>query len=309
MKICPDTGKPIVELSHSGLNTFASCPRKFAFRKMITNFKEDWEDSDATMAGSAIHAGIQDFMINKDRQLALEAMARHHSIDLVSTSKAANYSLEACTWTMLQFFEKSDLSTYELATFIKDGKEIPAVEIAFLVIIEFPTLVFHLRGFIDLVVKSPFSTRFLTVDIKTTTPNALFTFEQKYKWDWQLTSYGIPLNALLGNTGNFDTAILGVFLSDRDPEFKMPPYERKQSDIEAYQFYLLDKCAQIERYYLADHFPRHPQACVSYNKTCHFHNDCSNTKLQDMQMARNPSMKPGKEPRAFDPVFTVKLEN
>ena len=308
MNICPDTGKPIVELSHSGLNAFASCPKKFAFRKMITNFNEDWEDSDATMAGTALHAGIQNFMITRNRQDAMEAMAREHSIELINSANSSKYSLEACTWTLMEFFEKSDLPTYELATFVKDGVEIPAVEIAFMVVIEFNHLVFHLRGFIDLVVKSPFSSKFLTVDIKTTTPNALFAFEAKYTWDWQVTSYGIPLNALLGNTGSFDTAILGVFLSDRTPEFKMPPYTRKQSDIEAYQFYLLDKCAQIERYWLADHFPRHPQACVSYNKPCHFMNDCGNISLKDMQMARNPSMKPGKPPRPFDPVFIVKLE-
>ena len=308
MNTCPLTGKPIVELSHSGLNTFASCPKKFAFRKMITTFKEDWEDSDATAAGTAIHAGIQEYLISRDKTRALEAMALSHIIELHNTSKAAEYSLEACTWTMLKFFESDVLDGYELATFIKDGVAIPAVEIGFLVEIEFPTLIFHLRGFIDLVIKSLYSDKFLTADIKTMTSYGLDLFESKYRWDWQVTSYGIPLNALLGNTGDFDVGVLGVILSDREPIFKMPSYHRQQRDIEAYQFYLLDKCAQIERYWKAGHFPRHPQSCTGYNKLCHYHANCGEETLKGMQLAINPSMKTGAPPRPFDPVFTVKLE-
>lgn len=308
MNTCQRTGKPIVELSHSGLNTFASCPKKFAFRKMITTFKEDWEDSDATAAGTAIHAGIQEYLISQDKQRALEAMALAHHIELKNTSKASEYSLEACTWTMLKFFESDKLSGYELATFVKDGVAIPAVEIAFLVEVEFPDLVFHLRGFMDLVLKSLYSDRFMVTDIKTTTTYGKALFEHKYRWDWQGTSYGIPLNALLGHTGEFDIAFLGVFLSDREPEFTMPTYHRSTRDVEAYQFYLLDKCAAIARYYRADHFPRHPQACTSYNKLCHHHAHCAEETLKGMQLAVNPSMKTGAPPRPFDPVFTVKLE-
>ena len=58
MKYDPETGKPIIEISHSGLNTFASCPRLYAFRKIIETGIDDRGDSDATAVGTAMHEGI-----------------------------------------------------------------------------------------------------------------------------------------------------------------------------------------------------------------------------------------------------------
>lgn len=319
MQICQDTGKPIVEISHSGLNTFASCPKRFAFRKIIVSGEdEDRSASDATEAGTAFHEGLQEYMRSRDIDKAYEAVALHHHIQLHTPDRASNYSLEAVCIALRYAISPDtmpeaggmNITDYELATFIRDGVPHPATEVPFLVKIERPKLMFHLRGFIDLVVKHPTADRFMAVDIKTTTPQGLSrNFEQKYQWDWQCTSYGIPLAALLGVHDAFDVGIYGVALSDREPSVRFPVYHRNVIDIEDYQFYLLDKCRQIEEYYIAQRFPRQPSGCVSFNRPCYYMNACRASTLDQMQNEINPSGKPGapSSRRPHDPLFTAVL--
>lgn len=305
--ICPDTGKRIIELSHSGLNSFTSCPKRFAFRKFIINRFEERGETDATAVGSAMHEGLQEYMRSRSLEAALETLALHHPIQLNDNAKASEYSLEASAWTLMQAVVNSELPDYELVTFINDGVETPATEIAFLVKIEFEKYMFHLRGFIDLVLRNPLNGRFLPVDIKTTTPQGAGNMQEKYLYDWQVTSYGMPLNALLGNDRDFDVGIFGVIMSDREPKFIFPTWERKVSDIEDYQFYLLDKCRQIVFYAEQGMFPRHPQSCISFGRLCHYHQHCYARTVDDMQLVINPSKQHGYTGRPFNPVFTAHL--
>lgn len=317
MKLCPKTGKPIVEISHSGLNSFSSCPKRFAFRKIITTMDNGRDSSDAADAGSALHEGLQEYMRSRDEDKAVEAIALHHQIELQNTDKASVYSLEAVIWTFYRCIREEpdegglNLGDYELATFVKDGVEYPATEIPFLVEIETEHMMFHQRAYMDFVLRHPYSGKYVVVDAKTTTAQAKANFHVKYRWDYQVTSYGIPLQALLGETGSFHVGIYGVILSDRDPKLTFPLFERKISDIEDYQFYLTDKCRQIEHYWLQQRFPRNPSGCHSFGKACHYLNDCAAVSVRDMQMQINPSMQEGTGgPRGkpFEPVFVARME-
>lgn len=308
MQLCERTGKPIVELSHSGLNTFNSCPKKFAFRKMIINFDNQWEDSVAAGVGTAMHEGIQTYMKTRSLADAIEACALAHPIDLGENGKPSEYGLEATIWTLEHIINNSELPAYGLVNFIRDGREVPAVEIAFLVEIEFPKLMFHLRGFVDLIVQNPANGLLLPLDIKTTTPKGAENMAEKYFWDWQVTSYGIPLNILLGNDGNFETGVFGVIMSDREPRTIFPRYTRTQHDIDAYNYYLLDNCRRIEQYYTDDVYPRNPTGCVGYGRACHYLTQCGVSGLENMQNIINPSRKRGKPPREVDPMFIIHLE-
>ena len=309
MKTCERTGKPIIELSHSGLATFASCPKRFAFRKVVVNFFEERGNSDAAAVGTALHEGIQHFMVHRDVEQAIEQMARHHPIELQPNSSAAQYSLEAAVWTLQHCLTDSELPGYDLVYFKDaDGKDTPAVEVAFMVEIEVGPIMFHLRGFVDLILRNPMNGRFLPIDIKTMTPTAERTLGEKYYYDYQATSYAMPLNALLGNSGDFDTGIFGVILSDKEPKSSFPIYHRTQRDVEDYQYYLLDKCQQIVHYYQQGRFPRHPNSCIQFNRVCQYHSVCNAVNLRDMQLAVNPSMKTGDAGRPFTPLFTVRME-
>lgn len=307
LPLCPDTGKVILEISHSGLNTFNSCPKKWAFRKAILNFNEERRSSTAADVGSAMHAGIQEYMVSRDTDRALEVLAKEHPIELDDNGKANQYSLEASTITLLALIHSRQLDEYELATFIVDGEKKPAVEIGFLVVIELEHIVLHLRGFIDLVLLSHASERFMAVDIKTTTPQGAAFFREKYLYDYQCTSYGIPLQGLLGVEGDFDTAIFGIIQSDREPSFPFEPFRRTQQDVQDYYYWLLDACERIQRFWLAQQFPRGPNACVSYSKPCHFMSVCTLQTVPEMQNYMNPAHKLGAEPRPFVPTFTARL--
>lgn len=308
MQIDEATGKPIVELSHSGLMTFNSCPKKFAFRKIITNFNEERRESDASAVGTAMHEGIQEFMRSRNTIKAVEALVRAHPIELRDPSKANVYSVEASITTLLHVINESELPDYELAYFKNGDVMVPATEIAFLVIVETAFTIFHVRGYIDLVLRSQFEHNFFSVDIKTMTERSLATVEPKYKWDWQTTSYGIPLNALLGAHDRFRTGIFAVSQSDRNPQTKFPNYIRNQQDMKDYEFYLFDSCRRIEYYMRQDHFPRGPGACLPYGSVCPYHDKCGIVNVAGMQMAVNPSGKSGAPPRPFNPIFTARFE-
>lgn len=305
---CERTGKPILQISHSGLHTFAACPRKWAFNKAIVSFNEEREAKTAADVGSALHACLQDYVQHHDEDKALETLALHHPIELNPGDAVNTYSLEASLITALHVMRSGELDNFELVTFVKNGERKPAVEIGFLVEIEMDHIMIHLRGFIDLVVKSRASDRIMAIDIKTTTTRGAENFDVKYTYDWQTTSYGIPLQGLMGISGAFDTGILGIVSSDRDPECVFKPFRRTQHDIDEYYYYLLDKCAAIERYWVAQRFPRDPGGCVSFSRTCYFFKQCGVSTLPEMQMLVNPSMRIGAAYRDEPPVFTARLE-
>lgn len=313
MELDEKTGKPIVELSHSGLMTFNSCPKKFAFRKIIVNFNEERRQSDASAVGSALHEGIQEFMRSRSMDKAYEALILAHPIELQDPSKANVYSIEASITTLKHVLTdvkagERCIADYDLAYFKKGDLTIPATEVAFLVIIELEHMIFHVRGFIDLVLQELNAESFFAVDIKTTTAQQAATLNAKYTYDWQLTSYGIPLNALLGSRAKFRTGILGVIQSDRDPQSLFPNYLRNQADIDSYHYYLIDSCRRIQRYWLDNQFPRGPSSCIAYGKQCTYFAQCTATSIDKMQLLVNPSKKPGDPPRPFDPVYIAKLE-
>lgn len=297
MNIDPKSGKPIIEISHSGLGTFASCPRKFAYRKVLTTGEQDRFSSVSASVGQAMHEGLQSYALHRDLDKAILAMAKGHPID-IERSDSAQYSLEACTTTLLHAVE-NELFDYELVYVdTPSGERKPGVEAKFLVEIDLGDecpVIFHLRGYIDLILRSTVSGRLMPVDIKTTTPQAQTFIEAKYQYDHQTTSYGLPLNALLGNFDKYDTGIFGVIMSDIEPQAALHSYTRTLGDIEDYQLYLLDKCSQIARYYMNGFFPRHPNACVAFNKLCPFHAHCHLRTMKEMQMRINPSMEPAPE--------------
>jgi hypothetical protein len=312
MKTCERTGKPIVELSHSGLMTFNSCPKKFAFRKMIVNFENEREESNATAVGTAMHEGLQEFMRTRSLEKALIALALAHPVQLdESNGKAWEYSLEASITTLEYVVTQSELARFELVYFKRDGVEIPATEIAYMIEIETKHLVFQYRMLVDTIARNPDTGLFLPIDYKTTTEKSAPDFHVKYKWDNQVTSYGIALQHLLGYDGQFETGVLGIIMSDRKPSTVFPIFQRGKADIDDFYYTLLDNCRRIEQYYVDDRFPRGPAACISYKRPCPFLGSCGVTGLQQMQMLMNPSKKTGAgHPSKHDlsPMFTVRLE-
>lgn len=305
---CPDTGKPILEISHSGLNTFNSCPKKWAWRKAVVQNNSTREESDATACGSALHEGLQDYLTHKNVDRAIATMAMRHPIELRDPSTASKYSLAASVTTMMNVINSGELDKWELAKFDVGGVLRPAIEVPALVVIETPHLVFHLRQFIDAVLFNYVSGHFFAIDIKTTTPQGIAHFEEKYKYDWQVTSYGIPLAGLLGVSENFDVGILGVIQDHRSPTFTFPKWTRTKHDVDAYYHWLMEAVIRIQRMWLSGLFVRQPTACVGYGKLCPFFASCGVDSLRDMQMLANPSGDPGDPGRPFEPFYTAKLE-
>jgi PD-(D/E)XK nuclease superfamily len=310
-KIDEQSGKPILEISDSGLKTFQSCPKKWGFAKAIVSYNDRERGGDASEVGSAMHAAIQDFMVHRDEDRAILVLAENHPIELLDSKNAATYSLEASTITLLEVLENSALVQYELAYFDRGGEKVPAIEIPYMIRIELDHIVLVLRAFVDVIVRTENNT-YMAIDIKTATALSVKNFAFKYLYDWQITSYGVALNALLGIDGDLRVAVQGVVQSDREPSHDMPIFKRSKADRDAYFFWLLDNCRRIERYWLARTFPRNPGACVAFGRECYFHAQCGANTIEAMQLLINPSRTEGTSDirgrGAFEPMFTIQLD-
>lgn len=311
MKTCTETGKPIVEISHSGLQTFKSCPRKFAYRKVLINADQRDFSGIAANVGTAMHEGIQEAFRSRDLDKAIEALALHHPIELPKGTDASVYSIESSIITLREALT-DEIMDYELVSVERNGETVDGIEVKFLVVIDLGPdcpVIFHLRGYIDLILKHPFNGVIAPIDIKTMTPNAFAQAYNKYRQDTQITSYGMPINALLGQFDEFQAGIFAVSMSDYNPQTKLHPYKRRIGDVEDYQFDLLDSCQRIARYYQLQHFPRNSSGCVAFGRPCKFLEHCHLRTMEEMQDRINPSRKVihSGRPEA-PPMITLRVE-
>lgn len=289
------TGRRILDISPSGLNAYNACPRRFAYNKVIIPSAMRDNSGLAANVGTAMHEGIQEYFRTRDVEKAVLALAKFHPIDLGKQVKdAANYSLEASTITLLHAIE-DDFCQSELVPIIDhNGVERDGTEVKFLIVIDLgpdcPVL-FHYRGYIDLIIRDMLSDKVIPVDIKTMLPKAYGMVESKYKFDYQTTPYGLVLNSVLGNFENFTTAIFAVSQFDGGPEVRYIPYNRSVGEIEDFQLYLIGACSQIARNYGNEYWPQHPSACYNFNRLCHYHEHCHLRTLKEMQLRVNPSQK------------------
>lgn len=312
MNLCPETGKPIVEISHSGIKSFNSCPRRFAYRKILVNADQRDASGIAASVGTAMHEAIQSYFITRDVEKALETLAMHHPIELPQGTDASVYSLEASINTLRHVIRDEEIMDYELVHVERDGKTVPGVELYFVIVIDLGPdcpVIFHLRGYIDLILRHPNNHRIAPIDIKTMTPRALSNAPLKYRYDEQITSYGMPVNALLGEFDEFLVGVMAVSQDDYAPAASLITYLRNQGDVQDYQFQLLDTCRRIAQYYMLDHFPRNSSACITFNRPCNYIEHCHLRTMEEMQNRINPSGKiihQGREPSA--PSIVMRIE-
>src|ERR1700761_1328383 len=116
-------------LSHSSGRLLESCARKLEFRKMYAHPGKD-RSVPADM-GTALHRGVQTYLITKDQDKAIIEYMLSYPIDLCQ-SLMDKYSLEAGYNTLMAIMNEQSLVEYELIKVnCLDGVIRPAVEVPF----------------------------------------------------------------------------------------------------------------------------------------------------------------------------------
>lgn len=277
---------------------YESCKRKYELTKLFQHPTER-ESNVPGETGKALHAGYQNFLINKDRDKAIEAMMLEYPIDLCADVGDFR-SLEACYSTMNAMIDSGAFLEYEIASVhCLDGEIRPAIEVAFKITIKdfslsderYIPVIFV--GFIDFILYDTVLDEYLVVDIKTTRDN-LVDKTNIYRYDNQCIPYALVLERILNRDIHaLNSKIFSVYLDIMKPGCKVYSYTRPRADVEDWARGLLVKLHEIKQFYNMGWFPRSAKSCVSFKKPCYFIDICASRDHRNIQ---NHFLMPGQEP-------------
>lgn len=267
-------------LSHSSRSSFRRCTRLFEFGKLYGDAPRR-DDSYPGEVGNALHRGFQDYLIHKDVNSAMYKflLAFPHEIEFADSKNVAR-SLEACYATLQELIRSPIVDEYELVSVkTRFGDTRPAIEVPFAIEITnspFPIPVYFV-GFIDAILFSRITSRYMVDDIKTTRMN-MMDMSSRYEFDEQTIPYGIILEQILGNKiDQFDVSYLSAYIDILEPRAKLYPFTKNSSHISDWFSGLCDDIGRMSGYYKNEFWPRatNGETCLSFNRPCSFIEYCT----------------------------------
>lgn len=252
----------LFEYSYSSQNTFHSCPRKLEFHKIYKAKRRN--DSIPANAGKAVHAGFQEYLISRDENKALfAAYLAYGAFENPYYKINHDRSFSACIGTLLHLFENFPFEDYTLATI----NNRPAVEVGIRLILSES---FHYIGFIDCIFYDEIQDRYIIVDIKTHR-NHIADKLPLYQFDSQCIPYAYALAHMQEDFFTFDCMYISVFLDTIKPSMEIYEITRTIEDAEDWFTTLKLDMKEIQFFRESNYFPRHGNACMSFNSPCpHF---------------------------------------
>ena len=302
-----------LELSHSSRMLGGSCWRKLEFRKFYNSSR--FEESMATGSGTALHAGIQNYVVSKDKDEAIFEMMMAYPIQFQKSPMDAR-SIETAYGTQMKAMESDKLGEWEVAMVEHptDGL-IPAVEIPFcLRIAELPwyedgkPIQIDFIGYIDLIMYNKLEDQYAVWDIKTTTKDAAVS--DMFKFDEQCLPYGLVLQALLGldYTRGFEVGYWTQYMHILEGREQLYTAIKDGTDVQEWLTgYMIDLYA-IRQFYQMGWFPRRSSGCSQWNRNCSYMDFCESrdaNTIENMIAADNVNYK--KSDRA-EPWIVVDLQ-
>lgn len=301
-----------LRISHSSHSTLQSCERKLEFRKFYPH-ATDIERDLPPEVGHALHTGYQSWLMDKDRDKAVLDMMFRYPIDLCADPN--NYrSLEASYATLNTMIDSGIFMEYEIASIrCPDGIIRKAVEVPFQIDIKNFSLSDDRQvdveyvGYIDLILFNRVLEEYIVADIKTTRLNEK-DYTPLYAFDTQCLPYALVLEAILGlSIKRLTASYLVAYVDLQKPRVLRYTFEKSEIDIRDWARTLYSDLLEIKKFYALGWFPRRPNSCYSFRKTCQFFDICH---------TRNPAaitqwFLMGKEPfseKKFEPWFRVELE-
>ena len=302
-----------LRLSYSSYNgSYQSCERKFEFSKLYPH-TEDQEISLDGETGHALHVGYQSWLMERDRDKALEAMMFRYPIGLCSNPVKPK-SLEACFASLNQMTDSGIFLEYEIATIkCPDGVIRKAVEVPFQININNFSLsdsklikVIYV-GIIDVILYNTLTDEYIVTDIKTTRWD-LPDYSVLYNFDAQCLPYAMILERILGHKlDHLKADYLVCYVDIMKPRALRYSFDKTAEDIRDWARTLLVDLTNMKTFYNMGWFPRRPKSCIAFNKPCRFYDICHSRDPETITEWFLMGKEPIKE-REFKPWFTMDLE-
>ena len=295
---------PIKLLSHSSIETFHSCPRKFEIYRM--NYAPKEKGTIDTAFGHAVGVGVQELLILNstkadeytyqednlrnigltDYQIAVWKMFLSWEVpidEVKPKSKKAFHT--ACLAVEKYQHQLLPLLTeeWELAYF--QGK--PAVELGF--IIKLPNDYYY-RGYVDAVLVNKKEKRFRVLELKTTGLSVVDI--SQYKNSFQGVGYGVILDKLAASMDYAaDYYVDYLVYKTVGQEFITFPFLKTTYQRAKWLSQLLLEADTIDMYLQRELFPTHGESCYNFYRQCPYFGICEreNSELQIKKVTNLPT--------------------
>lgn len=282
-------------LSHSLREVAHNCPRKYEFTARYRPERKH-TDNYAADVGTALHRGVQDYVLHRNRNRAIAVFMSSFPYDSEftnddPTSTTTPYakmkrSFEASAGTLDVLLTSFDWDDYDLVYFTLGGVQYPGIEVSFAIhlINKLSDLPAYFMGHIDLVLRNRKTNELAVFDIKTT-QNDLTPV--RWEYDQQTTPYGLVLASLLGHEiTNVTTHYLAAQIDLAKPQVIDFPIVSDEDRISDWVLSIADDLYRFYAYMLKGKWPRaiSGSSCMSYKKPCAFFNLC---KMRDPSLIYN----------------------
>ena len=259
---------PEIRLSYSTLRTLHSCPRKFE----ITRFRNpnlnntEYEDTLDTIIGSALHAGLQSWLLHQDDERAVVDCWTAYRPWLEEDSKAKHWGtlldgleqlilrMESSDWRLL-----GSRVEYSYRIWINKEKR------------------HYYCGFMDGVLQNQDTGEIACLEAKTTGMK-FHNLEPQYANSNQGLGNSIVLDAEVPDHSSFAMVYPVVqFISPKKVQTFLYEFQKSRMDRLEWLQGLIMEYEQILRYLEFQHFPKNGDSCMSWGKPCPFFGGCEVT--------------------------------
>jgi hypothetical protein len=273
-----------LRLSYSSGNTFESCARKFELDKLFPH-RLKREEAYAADTGSALHAGYQHYLANRDKDAATWAFMEAFPYELEFQQDNDYRDFNACLATFDEMLDSFALGDYELAQIKRpDGLIVPATEVPFEIRfegIELPPSPKYPNGcgvafigYIDAIMRNLMTDLYRTLDIKTHRDRTIDR-TGKYKFDSQQVPYGIVVDHISGQpVESFEVLYLDTYIDIVDPRVKLYPFLKSREDLQEWLLTRVMQFQLMEKYGQGGFWPRTSGGCMFFNRPCRYLEPC-----------------------------------
>lgn len=308
-----DESSKWLRVSYSSLGTYEGCNRKFEFNKLYPQPAQR-RDSFAGDVGTSLHHGYQEYLISRDADKAMWAMAKSYPYALESYEDKQDRSLEACASTLDEMIDSDVFSEYELAM-IKhpDGRTVPAIEVPFE--IRFKNIVLPdgrgvaFVGFIDAIMRNVITGDFRTLDIKTHR-RTIKDATANYIYNAQQIPYGLVIEQVANPDQplqRFEVLYYDTYIDLAEPRVTPYEYVKDRLDMQEWLMNTVMQLQGIKRNLELDYFPRTSGGCLSWNRACQYLDVCQSRDHKAIETFLMLGEEPG-VPRYEEPWILVDID-
>lgn len=268
-----------IRLSHSALNTFLTCERKFQLDKLLEG--DYSEESPSLSFGKGFGAGVASYLLHQDVDRAVMDgyLAYYPVLEDAKKNEIVLVNL------LLNTVSKLDDLLYDWEVAYFQGK--PAIELSFRLnnLAQSSEHEIYFVGYVDVVLKNRWSGRYAILENKTTSIN-LYDISPLYKNSGQALGYSIVLDRIAGKEhSEYDVIYLIGQLNTKSAESLFSPkihvltYPKTLQDRLNWFIALGMDVHRLEKMLELNVFPYRGNNCLQYMKPCPHFGTCTLTNL------------------------------